>query len=187
MYLTDSDIDNDNDINNNDRIIGIVKSFDDTKGIYYLDKLIIDGSRNISVRVENEGRLWRFCDERFQEYIRIMNGYIGVVIHVSYGGFSIYDKYGCLYDTTDRHNHLLIEKSNEFINSDNNYQIVYIPSYMIKYYYIREYDGIESVDLLVDKYKMDKIIQIRKGGKTASDQLAEIDKILLKDIKILKY
>jgi hypothetical protein len=56
---------------------------------------------------------------------------------------------------------------------------------MVNHYRIDEYDGAESVELLVDKYKTDEITKIRKGFKNASAQLEEIDRILSIDIKML--
>jgi hypothetical protein len=176
MYLTDG------------RFAGRILSYDPENKTYILDRKISDGSRNAFVRVENEGKMWRFCDERLPEYAR-QNGYACLVIHPGYGGFSIYDKNGELYENTERHNPLLVQQAIQLIKPErghrNEYKLVLIPSFMTGHYCINEYDGAESVKLLVDKYKTDEIAKIRKGFKNPTAQFEEIDRILEMDIKIL--
>jgi hypothetical protein len=154
---------------------GTIVSYDPNAGKFILDKLISDGSRYAFVRLENEGKKWQFYNDR-----------LALVIHPGYGGFSIQDENGETYATTDRHNPRLVEKALSLIEGHRSkYRIVYIPSYMVGHYHIAEYDGAESVELLVDKYKIDAIAIIRKGFKNASTQLEEIDRILAMEIEIL--
>jgi hypothetical protein len=176
MYLTDG------------RIAGRVESFDPKEDKYILDKMVSGGSRNAYVLAINECKMWRFCNERLPEYASL-NGLACLVIHPGYGGFSIRDENDETYETTDRHNPRLVEKAMSLINHEerypNEYMLAFIPSYMVGYYRITEYDGAELVDLLDDKYKTDEITKIRKGFKNASAQLEDIDRILAMDIKMI--
>ena len=170
------------------KIAGIVQRFMYPERKYILDKMISDGSRNAFVLEKNEGKMWRFCNERLPEYIGQI-GYVHVVIHPGYGGFSLKDENGETYDNTARHNPRLVAEAMKLIKPElgfhNEYKFVLIPSYMVNHYRIDEYDGAESVKLLVDKYKIDKIAEIRKGFKNASAQMEEIDLILAMEIKMI--
>jgi hypothetical protein len=170
------------------RIAGIVTKYEFPEEKFILDKMVSDGSRNAFVRRENEGKMWRFCNERLPEYTRQI-GCVQVVIHPGFGGFSLQDENGETYATTDRHNPRLVAKAMTLIKPElgfhNEYKLVLIPSYMVNHYRIDEYEGAEDVVLLVDKYKTDEIVKIRKGFKNAASQLEEIDRILAMEIKML--
>jgi hypothetical protein len=169
------------------RIAGIVQKFMYPEGKYILDKMVSDGSRNAFVLAKNEGKNWRFCNERLPEYTGHIEC-VQVVIHPGFGGFSLQDENGKTYDNTARHNPRLVASAMKLIKPElgfhNEYKLVLIPSYMVNHYRIDEYDGAEDVVLLVDKYKIDKIAEIRKGVKNVAAQLEEIDRILVMDIKI---
>ena len=169
-------------------IAGIIIKFVFPEEKYILNTKVIDGSKDAFVLAKNEGITWRFCNEWLPEYTRQI-GYVKVVIHPGFGGFSIYDENNEKYSTTDRHNPHLVAQAMKLIKPElgfhNEYKLVLIPSYMVNHYRIDEYDGAESVDLLVDKYKTDKIADIRKGFKNASAQLEEIDRILAMEIKMI--
>ena len=170
------------------KIAGIVQKFMFPEEKYILDKMVSDGSRNAFVLPKNEGKKWRFCNERLPEYAHQI-GYMIVVIHPGFGGFSLEDENGEMYESTDRHNPLLVEQAIKLINPElgfrNKYKLVLIPSYMVNHYRINEYDGCESVELLVDKYKLDAIAKISANGQAASSQMDAIKQILRKNIQKL--
>ena len=170
------------------KIAGIVQKFMFPEEKYILDKLVSDGNRNAFVLSKNEGKVWRFCNERISEYASMI-GCIAVVIHPGYGGFSLEDENGERYESTDRHNPRLIEQAMGLINLKrgvrNEYKLVLIPAFMVGHYHIDEYDGAESVKLLVHQYKLDEIAKIRKSDNHVSAQLEEIDRILAIEIKML--
>ena len=152
------------------RIISIEYDSIGTKA-YILDRLISDKTRHAYVLASNEGIVWKICCKRQIHEYEQMNGLVGVVIHPGYGGFSIEDDNGDFYEDTNRHDLTLITKVLDHTNPKlyDKYKIVYIPSCMVGYYRIHEYDGSESVELLYDKYKIDAIAKIRKSGKQLSD------------------
>ena len=164
----------------------IIRKQDD---MYILDKKISDGSRNAFVRVENEGTIWRFCNERLPEYAS-RNGLVCLVVHPGFGGFDIRkensERYE-IYEHTDRHNPLLVKEVLKPLKPGvkNEYRIVLIPAFMVGYYRIHEYDGSEGVELLVHQYKIDEITKIRKSRKPEPIQFAEIDIILALEINMV--
>jgi len=154
---------------------------------YILDRLISNKTRHAYVLASNEGIVWKICSKRQIHEYEQMNGLVGVVIHPGYGGFSIEDDNGDFYKDTNRHDLTLINKVLDHTNPEvyDNYKIVYIPSCMVDYYSIHEYDGSEEVVLLYDKYKLAAIAKIRKSGKHVSVQMDEIDSILAMECNML--
>ena len=174
MYLT------------NGKIAG--KIIDIVEDKYFLDTYIIDGSRHAYVLINNEGKMWRICNERLHEY-EIEHGILDIVIHPGFGGFSIYDENGSIYERKDRHNRQLVEKARKLIKPENGhnnqYEILKIPAYMVNHYRITEYDGAEDIELLEHMYKCEKIEKVCNGFKNAKDKMEEIKNILEMKITML--
>ena len=94
-------------------------------------------------------------------------GFIGVAINDSFGGFPIYRE--CL-----RHDSKVIEEASK----DKNVKIVYIPDYMIDFYTIEEYDGWETCVLEVDRYKISEIEKITRSTKEIWTKMKDIESVL---------
>lgn len=73
-----------------------------------------------------------------------------------------------------RHDSLLVEIFHELGNDFNpeysNVKIATIPKKYEKYYTITEYDGLESVNIDINQYKLDTITQILENDTMSSDE-----------------
>jgi len=107
--------------------------------------------------------------------------YIGVVIHPVYGGFDL-DKedmiklYGKEDNAIIRHDKRVVDlvKKKKNIGKYEKLSIIYIPEYMKEYYKIDEYDGLESLKLLDDKYKINEIKKIIESRDNADSKIRNI-------------
>ena len=165
---------------NNGNIAGKIKNIDFAEKKIILDKMIHDDRRNAFVLPENEWKVWKVCNERLPEYA-LQNGCVPVVIYADFGGFEMYDEEDNLYKVTDRHNPSLVKKAYGI----EPYKMVYIPHFMVNHYRINEYDGCESVELLVDAYKGYAVDKILANGQDDSSQIEAIKKIRSQDIQKL--
>ena len=95
-------------------------------------------------------------------------GFIGVAIYDSFGGFPIYRD--CL-----RHDRTVIEEASSI---DKNVKIVYIPDYMIDFYTITEYDGWEECVLDINGYKISEIEKITRSTKEIWTKMKAIELVL---------
>lgn len=162
----------------NGKIAGRVKEFEKKSDNIILDKMTKDGSRNAFVRPENEGIVWKVCNDRLPEYA-LSKGFVPVVM------FDLYGQNCNIYPQTDRHIPELVDQVARDVKQQ--YTFEYIPDYMVNHYRIHEYNGCESVVLLVDKYKLDAIANITKNGQATESQIDAINHILTKNIQMLSF
>jgi hypothetical protein len=149
----------------NGEYAGIIEA--DEGDRFILDIIIKDGSRNAYILKKNEDVEWSVKNELTLYPHPDSEGFIGVAIYDSFGGFPIYEN--CL-----RHDPKVIEEASK----DKNVKIVYIPDYMIDFYTITEYHGWETCVLEVDKYKISEIEKITRSTKEILTKLKEIESVL---------
>ena len=125
--------------------------------------------------------------DRLNGQLDVPDGYIPVVIHTGFGGFSIINKRDNTDYSINRSNDELVNavkiisdsrdefrsQSDDAIKWDN-YQIVFIPNYMNDHYIITEYDGGETLELLPEKYKLDEIVKILNSNLSADEKIYNI-------------
>jgi hypothetical protein len=121
---------------------------------------------------------------------------VPVVINECYGGFDIsadvlteYNKKTnkdlkyCGVNRTDPILIDIIRKLGKKSFAKFAYLSIYlIPDFMLEYYDIKEYDGLEHIVLLPDKYKIDQIRIINNSDYSPEKKFKKINKILDLDI-----
>jgi len=125
--------------------------------------------------------------DRLNGQLDVPDGYIPVVIHTGFGGFSIRNKRNNTDYSENRSNVELVKAVQNIDGSrDNfegvieqwhNYQIVFIPNYMNDHYIITECDGAETLELLPEKYKLDEIGKILNSNLSADKKISNITTI----------
>ncbi len=126
-----------------------------------------------------------------------MTEYIKVVINNCYGGFGLskvaLEMYNKLtgknfeyYWYISRTDPILIKTVEEMGDVANDkyscLHIVKVPAYMKDFYEITEYDGLESVVLLRDKYKVSEINRINNSDIDATEKKNQINSMIQKEI-----
>ena len=173
-----------------------------TENVYFLNTINQQTREERYVIIENEGIKWNAKSplpiEASRELYRAPpqaqyrepsrepiddtpSNYIGVVIHRAYGGFGL-DKedminlYGAEYHDIIRHDKRVVDlvKKKKNIGKYEQLSIIYIPEYMKEYYKIDEYDGLESLELLDDKYKINEIKKIIESRDNADSKIRNI-------------
>ena len=128
--------------------------------------------------------------DRLNGQLDVPDGYIPVVIHTGFGAFSIINKRDNTDYSKNRSNDELVNavkiisdsrdefrsQSDDAIKWDN-YQIVFIPNYMNDHYIITECDGAETLELLPEKYKLDKIKEILSSNLSPHEKINNIKTI----------